>query len=42
MYWKKKSDWAAAGSELRRWVYGAGKVLPGLVTRRSAEAALIV
>lgn len=35
-------DWAAAGSELRRWVYGGGKVLPGLVTRRSAEAAPIV
>lgn len=35
-------DWAAAGSELRRWVYGGGKVLPGLLTRRSAEAALIV
>ena len=35
-------DWSAAGTELRRWVYSGGKVLPGLVARRSAEAALIV
>ena len=34
-------DWPAAGTELRRWVYGGGKVLPGLVARRSAEADLI-
>lgn len=33
-------DWVAAGQELRRWVYGGGKVLLGLVARRSAEAAL--
>lgn len=33
-------DWYAAGDELRRWVYGGGKVLPGLVARRTAEAAL--
>lgn len=25
---------------LRKWVYGAGKVLPGLVLRREAEVAL--
>lgn len=31
-------DWVAAASELRRWVYGGGKVLPGLVARRAAEA----
>ena len=31
-------DWASAGQELRRWVYGGGKVLPGLVKRREAEA----
>ena len=30
-------DWVAAGQELRRWVYGGGKVLPGLVMRREAE-----
>jgi lysozyme len=35
-------DWIAAGRELRRWVYGGGKVLPGLVTRRYAEFALLV
>ena len=34
-------DWTAAANELRRWVYGGGKVLPGLVARRKAEAALI-
>ncbi|MFW5454076.1 lysozyme [Thioalkalivibrio sulfidiphilus] len=35
-------DWEAAARELRRWVYDGGKVLPGLVARREAEAALIV
>jgi lysozyme len=35
-------DWAAAATELRRWVYGGGKVLPGLVTRREAEVALLL
>lgn len=30
-------DWVAAGQDLRRWVYGGGKVLPGLVNRREAE-----
>lgn len=34
-------DWTSAASELQRWVYGGGKVLPGLVARRRAEAALI-
>ena len=34
-------DWVASGQELRRWVYGGGKVLPGLLTRREAEAALL-
>lgn len=33
--------WASAAQELRRWVYGGGKVLPGLIARREAEAALI-
>ena len=31
-------DWPSAGQELRRWVYGGGRVLPGLVKRREAEA----
>jgi len=35
-------DWAAAGTELRRWIYGGGKALPGLVARREAEAAWLV
>lgn len=35
-------DWAAAATELRRWVYGGGRVLPGLATRRNAEAALVL
>jgi lysozyme len=34
-------DWVAAAIELRRWIYGGGKVLPGLVTRRAAEARLL-
>ncbi|MHA6846395.1 lysozyme [Ralstonia syzygii] len=34
-------DWTAAASELRRWVYGGGKVLPGLAARREAEVALL-
>ncbi len=32
-------DWGAAANELARWVYGGGKVLPGLVVRRAAECA---
>jgi lysozyme len=35
-------DWEGAGQELRRWVYGGGKVLPGLVSRRDAELRLLV
>ena len=35
-------DWAAAAGQLRRWVYGGGKVLPGLVTRREVEAVLLL
>lgn len=34
-------DWTAAATELRRWVYGGGKVLPGLVKRREAEYQLL-
>lgn len=32
-------DWNAVATELRRWIYGGGKVLPGLVSRREAEAS---
>lgn len=34
-------DWSGATQELSRWVHGGGKVLPGLVLRRQAEAALL-
>ena len=34
-------NWAAAAQELRRWVYGGGKVLPGLVFRRETELLLL-
>lgn len=34
-------DWPAAQRELRKWVRGGGKVLPGLVLRREEEAALV-
>ena len=32
-------DWPGASQELRRWVFGGGRVLAGLVTRRQAEIA---
>jgi lysozyme len=35
-------DWETAATELRRWVYGGGRALPGLVARRNAEAVLLV
>lgn len=35
-------DWPSAGQELRRWVYGGGKVLPGLISRRAQEARLLL
>ncbi len=35
-------DWVAAATELRRWVYGGGKVLPGLVARRNMESGLLL
>jgi len=37
-----QQDWVAAAHELRRWVYGGGKVLPGLVARREAEVTLLI
>ncbi len=36
-----QSDWTATALELRRWVYGGRRVLPGLVVRREAEAAFV-
>ncbi len=35
-------DWRQAISELRRWIYGGGRLLPGLITRRNHEAALLL
>lgn len=34
-------DWVDAAAELRRWVYGGSRVLPGLMARRAAECRLI-
>jgi lysozyme len=34
-------DWLGAAQELRRWVYGGGKVLPGLVLRREVGNLLL-
>lgn len=34
-------DWTNAAQELRRWIYGGGKALPGLIVRRNAEAKLL-
>lgn len=34
-------DWAAAPSELRKWVIAAGKTQRGLARRREAEIALL-
>lgn len=33
-------DWEACKVELRKWVRGGGKVLPGLIARREAECEL--
>jgi lysozyme len=35
-------DWPSTENELQHWVFGGGKVLPGLVARRSAEVALLL
>lgn len=34
-------DWDGACYELQKWVFGGGKKLPGLIARRTAEAALL-
>ena len=34
-------DWQGAALELRRWVYGGGKVLTGLVARREVDVQLL-
>lgn len=35
-------EWDNAASELRRWVRGGGRVLPGLVRRREDELRLLL
>lgn len=35
-------DWNQAGMELRRWVYGGGHPLPGLVARRAQEISWLL
>lgn len=35
-------DWDGARDELQKWVRGGGRVLPGLVKRRVAEAKFLV
>ena len=34
-------DWPGAQAEMRRWIHGGGRVLPGLVTRRAVEAGML-
>jgi lysozyme len=34
-------EWSGAAQELQRWIYGGGKALPGLVSRRQAESVLL-
>jgi len=34
-------QWGEVARELRRWVHGGGRVLPGLVARREAEVRLV-
>lgn len=36
-----EQDWIGAVEELKKWVRGGGRVLPGLVRRRAAEAQLL-
>ena len=36
-----EQDWEAARREIQKWTRGGGRVLPGLVARRKAEAALL-
>jgi lysozyme len=36
-----EADWPAARVEIQKWKFGGGRVLPGLVLRRAAEAAML-
>lgn len=35
-------DWEEAATEIRRWVWGGGRKLPGLIRRRAVEAELLL
>jgi lysozyme len=35
------ADWSGAAEECRKWNKAAGRVLPGLTRRRTAEAVLL-
>ena len=35
-------DWASAAQELRRWIYGGGRALLGLVGRRNVESLMLL
>lgn len=35
------NDWNGSKTELRRWIYGDGKQLPGLIKRREAECKFL-
>lgn len=37
-----QAKWDEAAEQLRRWVFGGGKKLPGLVARREAEVLLLL
>jgi lysozyme len=37
-----QKEWQSAARELRRWIYGGGKVLQGLVKRRGEEVSLLL
>lgn len=37
-----QQNWNAAATELKRWVWGGGRRLPGLIVRRDAEAELLL
>lgn len=35
-------DWRGAAAELRKWVWGGGRKLPGLILRRESEVRLLL
>lgn len=37
-----EQDWSGAAEELKKWVWGGGRKLPGLVTRRQRERELLL